>query len=251
MFVWLSISLCVWVCRDRESGKTQDQPAANLLLGDCDEEDSSSESTDDGGGENALPGEELDSAADRLPNPLADDAPKLPRPVISKRTGSTSTGSIQHSVFVTPFQKAEAAKDSILEQHVKMTSAELKKEKGGKKVCWNYRKGKCHKGSKCKFAHDNDIVQERTENSAERQDVSSQASATQHHHLGYYGNESFHQPFDANCQSSNAPDDDSFSTEQRQKKKRVGMRDHLVPPKRAMQALQKQREEERPWTMSK
>ena len=27
----------------------------------------------------------------------------------------------------------------------------------GKKVCWNFRKGRCRNGHNCKFAHDNDI----------------------------------------------------------------------------------------------
>lgn len=29
--------------------------------------------------------------------------------------------------------------------------------KNGKKICWNYRKGRCRFGSKCTFAHDSDI----------------------------------------------------------------------------------------------
>ena len=28
---------------------------------------------------------------------------------------------------------------------------------GGKKVCWNFRKGRCRFGHKCTFAHDSDI----------------------------------------------------------------------------------------------
>lgn len=27
----------------------------------------------------------------------------------------------------------------------------------GKKICWNYRKGRCRFGHNCKFAHDSDI----------------------------------------------------------------------------------------------
>ena len=31
----------------------------------------------------------------------------------------------------------------------------------GKKVCWMYRKGRCRQGSKCSFAHDNDVKTDR------------------------------------------------------------------------------------------
>lgn len=27
----------------------------------------------------------------------------------------------------------------------------------GKRICWNYRKGRCRFGHKCKFAHDSDL----------------------------------------------------------------------------------------------
>lgn len=30
--------------------------------------------------------------------------------------------------------------------------------KNGKKICWNYRKGRCRFGSACNYAHDSDIV---------------------------------------------------------------------------------------------
>lgn len=29
--------------------------------------------------------------------------------------------------------------------------------KNGKKICWNYRKGRCRFGSSCTFAHDSDL----------------------------------------------------------------------------------------------
>lgn len=29
--------------------------------------------------------------------------------------------------------------------------------KNGKKICWNYRKGRCRFGSNCSFAHDSDL----------------------------------------------------------------------------------------------
>lgn len=29
--------------------------------------------------------------------------------------------------------------------------------KNGKKICWNYRKGRCRFGSNCAYAHDSDL----------------------------------------------------------------------------------------------
>lgn len=29
--------------------------------------------------------------------------------------------------------------------------------KNGKKICWNYRKGRCRFGSNCQYAHDSDL----------------------------------------------------------------------------------------------
>lgn len=29
--------------------------------------------------------------------------------------------------------------------------------KNGKKICWNYRKGRCRFGSNCSYAHDSDL----------------------------------------------------------------------------------------------
>ena len=56
----------------------------------------------------------------------------------------------------------EEKKKAILEQHVNMTKRqEEMKMIDGKKVCWMYRKGRCRQGSKCSFAHDNDVKTDR------------------------------------------------------------------------------------------
>jgi len=47
----------------------------------------------------------------------------------------------------------------MLERHVEMTNRpeDMTKSIEGKKICWNYRKGRCRFGSKCTFAHDSDL----------------------------------------------------------------------------------------------
>ncbi|KAK5645519.1 hypothetical protein RI129_006819 [Pyrocoelia pectoralis] len=62
------------------------------------------------------------------------------------------------SVFTNPFKQAEEAKHAILEKHVKMVSTqENVRSINGRKVCWNYRKGKCRFGHNCIYAHDSDV----------------------------------------------------------------------------------------------
>ena len=61
----------------------------------------------------------------------------------------------QPSVFANPFKTAEEAEKSALEKHVKLApKREDMKEINGKKICWNYRKGRCRFGSNCIYAHD-------------------------------------------------------------------------------------------------
>lgn len=62
------------------------------------------------------------------------------------------------SVFKNPFIEAENAKQAVLEKHVKMVKASDNSEfLNGKKICWNYRKGRCRFGHNCKYAHDSDL----------------------------------------------------------------------------------------------
>jgi len=82
----------------------------------------------------------------------------LPKPSFMQETEKVSGVKFDNSVFSNPFRAKEDKKDAILEQHVEMT---LKQEAGrtinGKKVCWNFRKGRCRHGHKCSFAHDSDV----------------------------------------------------------------------------------------------
>ena len=82
----------------------------------------------------------------------------LPKPSFMQETEKVSGVKFDNSVFSNPFRAKEDRKEAILEQHVEMT---LKQESGrtinGKKVCWNFRKGRCRHGHKCSFAHDSDV----------------------------------------------------------------------------------------------
>merc|ERR1712020_162401 len=53
-----------------------------------------------------------------------------------------------------------ACEGAILEQHVEMTAKQEDQTTkiGDKKICWNFRKGRCRFGHKCTFAHDSDVA---------------------------------------------------------------------------------------------
>ncbi|XP_047988199.1 uncharacterized protein LOC125227862 [Leguminivora glycinivorella] len=89
--------------------------------------------------------------------------PKLPKPALGE-------SSLQTSVFSNPFVEAELAKAAILEKHVKMVPGKDNTQMiNGKKICWNYRKGRCRFGHNCKYAHDSDIQKSAEELQAEKQ----------------------------------------------------------------------------------
>lgn len=57
-----------------------------------------------------------------------------------------------------PFREEENVQSAILERHVKMTvPVSQQMEVEGKKICWNYRKGRCRFGHNCKYFHDSDV----------------------------------------------------------------------------------------------
>lgn len=65
----------------------------------------------------------------------------------------------QNSVFKNPFTEAETSKEAALQKHVKMVeNKDNTLAINGRKICWNYRKGRCRFGHNCKFAHDSDVA---------------------------------------------------------------------------------------------
>lgn len=166
----------------------------------------------------------------KLPNPIANET--LPSPLLSQKVPSTIQKQVD-SVFTNHFQTAEAAKLSVLEKHVKTTTIEKQSGIGGKKICWNYRKGKCKKGHRCQFAHDNDIARDSTDVPAE----------TVMNKFQFGHSAAFHASLEKEL-----PDDDSYMASMK-RKKRYGVRDGLVPPKKAHNELERQRAQQRPWTV--
>ncbi|XP_033246591.1 uncharacterized protein LOC117187832 [Drosophila miranda] len=82
--------------------------------------------------------------------------PKLPSASQALgQAGGKKTG----EVFSNPFLEAELQKTASLERHVKMVNNDTHLQlKNGRKICWNFRKGRCRFGTSCQYAHDSDLA---------------------------------------------------------------------------------------------
>jgi len=149
----------------------------------------------------------------------------LPKPSFMQESEKVSGLKFDNSVFSNPFRAKEDKKDAILEQHVEMT---LNQKAGrtidGKKVCWNFRKGRCRHGHKCNFAHDSDVKNSVVEALyTPKYDSGAQVSCLK-------SNTKTIQPL---VMESNMPADE-FDEVAPVKKKRPGLSDSLAPSKKAM-----------------
>ncbi|KAG8180174.1 hypothetical protein JTE90_020470 [Oedothorax gibbosus] len=112
-------------------------------------------------------------------------------------------GNIPTSVFTNPYKNAENYEQSILEKHVKMTAIKNEPE-AKKKICYKFRRGKCRLGDKCQYLHVN------------------------------------HQLVDnSDAKLSDGEDNNEAGKKREKSKKRCGLKDDLVPPKRYMKTFNK------------
>lgn len=152
---------------------------------------------------------------------------KLPPPSLSTCSDS--------SVFANPFKAQADQKLSALQKHVPLTMQAKPSQIGGKRMCVSYRKdGKCRFGIKCKFAHDSDlqtpVIPTDCHPPLSKEIVSDQAES---HASG-------------SCEGSlNLQQETKEEESGRVKKRRVGLSNTLIPPKRAMKhyAMQRNREQ--------
>lgn len=136
------------------------------------------------------------------------------------------------SVFFNPFLAEEKKKLSVLEKHVQLSESKPAEENNRKKqICFKFQKGRCRLGDKCRFSHGIATGSSNIKPDHEKPKEPSLA------------------PSFSNAASSYEPDEGEESWEQKKKKKRKsGVTDSLVPPKRAMEAYDKQRLNDKPWT---
>lgn len=136
---------------------------------------------------------------------------KLPKPdfLVGESKGQ--------SIFTNPFVEAEIAKTALLEKHVKMVNKTDNAEMiNGKKICWNYRKGKCRFGHNCKFAHDTEL--QRSKDQLVPKNCTRQAILKQNKQL-------------AQTSTTEGEEENDVKTV---KRKRPGLTQGLVPGKKVM-----------------
>ncbi|XP_076452392.1 uncharacterized protein LOC143288023 isoform X2 [Babylonia areolata] len=207
----------------------------------------------------------------KLPNPFLQKT-KLPSPHLkSKKKSQTLIPGPTSSVFVNPFEQAEQAKLGILEKHVRLTEAAPQKP-ATKQVCFKFKKGKCFLGDKCRFFHDRSNIALGAGSGSEGSGEAASPVAVQDEGPGFgRGDRSFKFPGFGGASGVNADgqfyhpaaqfsqgqpadprtmDDDSYMAGAKGKK-RHGITDSLMPPKKAMTDLGGLRKQERPWTVKK
>ncbi|CAJ1052247.1 uncharacterized protein si:ch211-113e8.11 [Xyrichtys novacula] len=153
-------------------------------------------------------------------SPPCSGSNKLPPPTLNTSSDS--------SVFANPFKAQADQKLSALQKHVPLTLQAKPSQIGGKRVCVSYRKdGRCRFGIKCKFAHDSDLQTPVTITDC-NQPVNEETPASD----PVQCNES-----DSSCSGSQTPQQETKEKEsggQQVKKRKVGLSNTLIPPKRAM-----------------
>jgi len=161
-----------------------------------------------------------------LVNPFNEgkEAKVLPRPsfmVEQQDLLKDKSKTHENSVFNNPFRAKEDAKTAILERHVSMTvKQETLRTIEGKKVCFNFRKGRCRFGSKCTYAHDSDVKQKPTTNEeplSKKEAFLNTAPSTEEHE----------------------DNPDAVIENNKKPKKRPGLSQGLTPSKKAMKFHEK------------
>ncbi|KAI4502778.1 hypothetical protein M0802_001822 [Mischocyttarus mexicanus] len=147
---------------------------------------------------------------------------KLPLPT----PDFNGTPTLKTSVFSNPFVEAEKAKSAILEKHVKMTpTLDDTKMINGRKICWNYRKGRCRFGHNCTFAHDSDLHRTAAELEAIRAPQETIICQTQ---------------YNGQISVNDENDVDQENNHTNKRKKRPGLSQSLIPSKKVLKMYKAQ-----------
>lgn len=212
--------------------------------------------------------DEKKTSDEKLPSPFLQDMCKLPTPTLGSCAKERSLVP-SSSVFANPFEQAEQAKYSILEKHVRLTEAAPQKP-ASKQMCWKFKKGRCHLGERCRFFHDqSSIIVSCTAGFSEISDYgvtvgqlgekkmkmtvdeSKDINILKTKNSGQ--NKQLHHPIahisKGHPATSEEVKDDNFMFTAKDKnlKKRFGVTDTLLPPKKALTALGHIRKKEKPW----
>ncbi|KOB74560.1 Radiation-resistant protein [Operophtera brumata] len=157
--------------------------------------------------------------------PKESAKPKLPKPSIGENA-------LHCSVFSNPFVEAELAKAAILEKHVKMVPGKEGTQMiNGKKICWNYRKGRCRFGHNCKYAHDSDIQKTQDEMDLDKKKLKTVVCESAGSVLSA--------PSPPAEEETISTDDSQWESSGPMKKKRPGLSQNLIPGKKVLNIYKK------------
>lgn len=166
---------------------------------------------------------------------IAASKEKLPLPTPDFNSAPTL---LRTSVFSNPFVEAERAKSAILEKHVKMTpTLDDTKMINGRKICWNYRKGRCRFGHNCTFAHDSDLHRSAAEIEALRAPQETLVCQTR-----YNNGQQLQQILPVANDDDNEVDQENNQTANKKRKKRPGLSQSLLPSKRVFKLYKAQQQ---------
>lgn len=220
-------------------GQTETQPDHKVFNPFLASDDSSSDEVEP---ENITSQQTQTKPRESISNPFSvgagaglSDSRWLPKPSFMQETEKISGVKYDNSVFSNPFRAREDKKVAILEHHVGVTNRqEAANMFNGKKVCLNFRKGRCRHGHRCKFAHDNDVRKEvsdslysaKYDEAAQISHEKSETDTRPHLQLA---------PTTEDVDLLQPPDQDQDGAViSSGKKKRPGLSDKLVPSKKAM-----------------
>lgn len=205
----------------------------------------SGSASSDSGSESEPEGQDPDPSSSlshsQTPAPPAASQPALPPPSLTSLTPNKLpppplNACSDSSVFANPFKAQADQKLSALQKHVPLTMKAKPSHIGGKMVCVSYRKDRrCRFGIKCKFAHDSDLQTPATPADC-HPPVIAEAPEPQNveSHAG-----------DSCGGGSQALTEEEEPGGQQVKKRRVGLSNSLIPPKRAMKQYTMHRDRER------
>lgn len=177
------------------------------------------------------------------PQPTKKDA--LPRPSIDFRQKKVAV-----SIFNNPFREAEEEQFSVLEQHVNLTEG-VPEEESNRIPCKAFRRGNCKRGNRCRFSHVlpggqlANKPREDDEGSADpNQNQKSYASEPIRYKNKKLANQALPGGFisQTGLDQGEKRDTSSPDRESQPKRKKVGVTDSLVPPKRALEAFERTKE---------
>ncbi|XP_061102389.1 uncharacterized protein si:ch211-113e8.11 [Conger conger] len=228
-------------------GRAEDRKCRNLLLeSGSGSSESDSETEQEGQDNSETPAAEpVPCVVVKTPAAPPDSrsiTQKLPPPPLGApglSAGGLPSGS---SVFANPFRDRAEEHLNVLRKHVPLTLEPRPSQIGGRKMCISYRRdGRCRFGISCKFAHDSDL---QTFNGQGLSANNDGCSANQLGNLATsHGAPDCHQnvPF----LSQTCPHQDPDPKGGPGRKRKVGLSNTLIPPKRALKQYASQREGEK------